>query len=103
MGGAGGMDRKGFGITEIGDVAEQFQAINEFSTCFTSTFGAEAEHRARTFWQKFLGALMIRMTLQACIRHPTDFGMILQKLCYGLGVLDMALHAQGQCLKSLNE
>src|SRR5919108_5385012 len=50
VGGAGRMNGKRLCVTEIGNMAEEFQVVDETRAGFTSAFGAEAEDRTWTFW-----------------------------------------------------
>src|SRR3972149_3735619 len=62
---AGGMNGERFCVTEICNVADQFQVVNKTRAFFASAFDAEAKHRARTLGKISLCAFMVAVTWQA--------------------------------------
>ena len=100
--GCGGMNGKTARIANVGKVAEELQAFDEFLACFHAAFDAKAEDRACAFGEIFLGACIIGVTLQSGIFDPTDFGMLLKIFGNGLRVLHVTFHAQAEGFNALN-
>ena len=61
VGGAGGVDRHGLYIAQVGNMAKELQVINEPCACFPSAVDAEAEHGAGSFGEIFFGFFVIGM------------------------------------------
>src|SRR5579862_3270513 len=88
-------------VTDIGQMAEQLQALYEFSAGSGAARYAETQYGADTLRQVAAGTFMIWVTLQPGIFHPLDLGVLFQKLGHCLRVLGVALHAQAQGLYTL--
>ena len=96
------MDGQAFGIAYVGQVAEELQAFDEFPASFRAALNAKAQDRAGTLGEVFLGALIVRMALQAGVFDPTDPGMLLQEFGHRLGILHVLVHPQAECLDALD-
>ncbi len=63
-GGAGWVNGERSGIANTGEVAEEFEAINELASGSKSALNAEAEHYTEGAWiEVFLGTLVVATVL----------------------------------------
>ena len=92
------MNRQTLGISDIGHMAVQLEAVNEFLTRGPATLDLKAHDRAGSERQILLGLFMVRAVGQSGKSHGMHTGMTLQKLGDLLGVCDVAFHAQAQRL-----
>ncbi len=61
MRGTCGVDDQGFGITDIGQMGNQFQTINKTLAGLTATFNTKTEDCTAAFWQQDFCQFMIGM------------------------------------------
>jgi|GEM_PF-5178849 len=96
MRGRGGVDDERAAVTDIGQMAEQFQRIDQFHPGVIATLEAHGEHRARAVRQVFLRPVVVFRRFQAGIRNPFHRRMTLQIFRDLQRVLAVPFHAQGQ-------
>ena len=101
VGGSGGMDGHALCIAHVGKVAEELQAFDKLPAGFRPALDAEAQDRAGTFGEVFLGALVIGMAFQARVFDPADLGVLLQPFSHYLGVMDVQVESQAECFDAL--
>lgn len=86
------------GITNVGKVADELEAVNDLCASSSAALDTKAQDTAEASGEVLLGACVVRVALQAGIRHPGDVGAVLQILGHGQGVLGVALGAQAERL-----
>ena len=79
------------------------QGLNQLAARRASTLHFKAEHRAAAARQQALGEFVVGMTGQAGMGHAADGFVLSEELGDSHRVLDMALHAQGQSLQTLQQ
>ena len=67
-------------ITDVGEVREQREVVDEAASCLSSTLDTEAQQPTLTFRQVALGERVGRMVRQTGIVDPLHFGMFVQIL-----------------------
>src|SRR5262249_26093493 len=65
---------------------------------FISAFDAEGEDGSRAFWTNLFLDFVARAALKPSVADPGNFGMGIEPLRNGQGVVRLALHAERQCL-----
>lgn len=103
MGGRPWVDSQGLGITDVGQVRDDLEAINDLATGRTAALDTEAQHTAESALQVLQCVLVRRMALKARIRDPRDMRVLLQPSGKSQSVLAVALGAQTQSLDTLDE
>ena len=78
--GAVGVNDQRFAVAHVGEVAEEFHAVDQLDAVFfllsrRRPFDSEAEDCAAAFGEIFLAASKRRMRFEAGVVHPAHFGM----------------------------
>lgn len=102
MCGAPGVDGKSLGITDVGQVRDELEAVDNL-TASTAALDTEAENTAEASLEVLLGRLVVGMALESGVRDPANVGASLEVLCEGQGVLGVALGTQAQGLSTEEE
>lgn len=102
MCGAPGVNSKSLGITDVGKVGNQFEAVNNLAAS-TTALDAKAENTTKASLEVLLSRLVVRMALESGVRNPADIGAGLEVLCESQSVLGVALSAQTQGLGTEEE
>lgn len=102
MCGAPGVDGKGLGITNVGEVGDELEAVDNLAAS-TAALDAEAEDATEASLEVLLGRLVVGVALESGVRDPADVGAGLKVLCESQGVLGVALGAQAQGLSAEEE
>ena len=80
MSGGGWVDCQGPRITNIGDVIEQVQGINEGRACCFAAFDMEPDQATISAFQIGLGPFQILAILVIGINHAVDKRMFVQEI-----------------------
>ena len=89
------MDDQAAGITDVGQVRENFHRIDHRFAGGETALDPEREDRAGAFRQVFLGQFIVRARWQAGEGDPGDLGMTIEEFSHGQGIGAMAFHTQG--------
>src|SRR3984893_17970292 len=103
MGGAGGMNDQRLGVADIGEVADQPQALDEFLAGRPAALDSEAYDRPRAARQQSPGQRMIRMGFQRRMQNPVYRLVRGQEFQNRVGIRDMAVHADAEGLYTLQQ
>ena len=77
------------------------EAVDEPGPGFAPALEREGNHAAAPVGQVFGGPLLVRVTLQRGVAYGLDLVVLLEPVGDGIGILAMALNAQGQGFKPL--
>ena len=103
MGGSGRMNGEAAGVADVGQVGEQLKLVDKLLTGLGATFDAEDDHGAAFAAEVLLVEGVHWIGLEAGEADPLN-GVVRLKVCGdGVGVLAVALHAEGQGLDALEE
>lgn len=102
MSGAPGVNSKCLGITDIGQVRNKLEAINNL-TSSTTTLYAKAQNTTEASLEVLLSRLMVRVALETRVRNPADIGALLKILSKGESVLSVTLSAETESLETEEE
>lgn len=97
------VDRQRLGVTNIGEVGNQLEAIDDLAAGRAAALYAKAQHAAKAALEVLLGRRVGRVALETRVRHPRDVGALLEVLGEGDGVLRVPLGAQRQGLEAEQE
>ena len=99
------MNGKGTGIADVGDMADELQAVDELLTCLGGVRSLETEHNHGTAlaFEVLEVLLVLRVILETGVLDPSDLGVLLEVLSHLQGVLAVTFHAQGKGLDALEE
>src|SRR3954453_19541265 len=97
------MNHKASRITNICQMREYFQTVDEFLAPLKPAFNSEREYGASPFRRVFLSHLKIRARGQGSVLHPRHCRVLLQKLGHSQGICQMAIHAQAERFHALQE
>lgn len=103
MGGAPRVNGQGLGITHIGQVRDQLEAIDDLAARSTAALDTNAQDTTETALEVLLGLLVRGVALQTGVRHPRDIGALLEVLSQREGVLGVSLGAQAEGLETEDE
>ena len=102
VGGGCGVDREGFGIADVGEVTEEFEAVDKGTACFESAFQAKANECSEIALGEILfRGSMVRALGESGIVDPGDLRVRFEEFRDFQGIRTMALHAEMEGLKSL--
>ena len=96
--GACGVDGQALGVADVGQVAEEFEAVDGPLGSVEAGFYAKAEQAAVATGQIFVGRSVILGARQAGVVDPGNLGVVFEEMGGGQGVGADALHAQVQGL-----
>lgn len=102
MCGAPGVNGKGLGITNVGQVGDELEAVDNLASS-TTALDAEAQDTTEASLEVLLGRLVVGVALESGVRNPADVGAGLEVLCEGKGVLSVAFSTQAQGLSAEEE
>lgn len=102
MSGAPGVNSKRLGITDIGQVRNKLEAINNL-TSSTTTLNAKAQNTTEASLEVLLSRLMVGVALETRVRNPADIGALLKILSKGESVLGVTLSAETESLETEEE
>lgn len=94
------MEAAGTGIGHVGGDGPQLQTGHEGLRGLPPALHPEAHHPAGTVGQVLPGQLEVGVPGKAAVAHPGDFGVALEELRNGLGVLTVAGHAHMEALQA---
>ena len=98
------MNHQRFGITNIGEMTCQLEAVDKTHRIVVATLQGEHQHAAHpTVGEIALGTCVIRVAGQSGIAHMSNTGMLLQPSGQRHRILRMSLHAQAQGFKALQQ
>ena len=101
---ARGVDREAAHVADVGEVAEQLEAVDEVPARLDAALELEREDRALARWAGTSSARVVPLArLQARVRDPLDLVARLEPLRDRERVLRVPLHAQAQRLQALEE
>ena len=103
MGGRGRVDNQGFGVSHVGQVAQELRVLDEFDPGFHTAFHPETQDRPRAFGQVLPGEFMVFIVFEAGVFHPGDRVMPGKILRHLQGIFAMAVHAHRQGFQPLQE
>ena len=91
------VDSQGLGVTNVGQVGNQLEAVDNLATSGTATLDAEAEDTAKAALQVLLRKLVRGVVGQARVGHPADVRALLEELGQGqcVGGVPLSTQAQG--------
>lgn len=92
------LNGQGLGITDVGKVADELEAVNDLCASGSAALDTKAQDTAKASGEVLLRVCVVRVALQAGVRNPRDVGAVLQILGHGQGVLGVTLGAQAQRL-----
>ena len=101
--GGGRVAGQRLGITNVDQAQDHLQRIDEPCTGFLATLDTETQDARGLAPGDLLGDHVIRAVGQTRVADPLDLRVILEVPGHGHGVLDVALHADGQCLDALQD
>ena len=96
MGGRGRMDHQGAGVTDVRQVADHLEALDEAGPRRPTPDQTEGEDGPGSLGQVPESQIVMGRGLQAGVLDPRHLGMGLEVAGDGQGVLDVAVHSQGQ-------
>jgi hypothetical protein len=97
------LDGESLGVTDVGKVGDELEAIDDLAASGTTALDAEAQDTAETAGKVLLGRLVVGVALEAGVGDPADVLAVLEVLGQGGGVLGVALGAQRQSLDTDEE
>src|SRR5262245_35652987 len=103
MSGGGRMNYEALGVADVGQMGEQLDRIDEFSSCIESTFDAESQNTAKPTFEVFRGHRIIGVLWQARISDPSYEWVFLQEFGNGESVLRVTFLSQWQRFQALQE
>ena len=103
MGRRGRVDDQRLGVADIGQVRQEFDAVDELLTGCSTALDAESEDGTGAFRQVFACQFMVAVVFQPGVIDPGDFRVILQVAGDGQGIGSMPVHAQRQGLDALQQ
>ena len=95
------VDRKRLGIADVGQVAEELQALDELAPALPSSLDAEADQASVAAREDSVGDRLVRARLQTRIVDPGRARMLLEVPGNRECVLGVALDPERQCLQPL--
>ena len=99
----GRMNHQRLRVADVGQVAGEFDAVDELHAGGLAALDAEADDGAGPVGQIFPGVLMPGVVRQAGVVDPLDGGMLAEPLGDGLGVSAVCGHPQVQRLQPQQE
>ena len=103
MGGGGMVDGEGFGVTEVGNVGEELEGVDEFGAGFCATFDAEDDDAAAFAAEVFFVFGEFGIVGETGEADPFDRRVVFEMLCDGEGVFAVAVHTEGEGFDALEE
>lgn len=97
------LDGQGLGITDVGEVGNQLEAIDNLAAGRTAALDTEAQDTSEAPLEILLGRLVVSVALQAGVRNPRDVGALLQVPGQGQSVLGVALSTETESLDTEDE
>ena len=97
------MNHQRLGVAYVCQVGEDFQVVNELSSCIEAIFQLDGENGAGALRQIFQLQRMVRGGFQARIVDLCHLRMFFQEFCHLLCIVDMAFYAEGQGFEALDE
>lgn len=98
-----GMDDKAFHIGDIGQQREYLERVYESPGCLTATLELDGEYRSGTAGEIAIIESVVGMAGKRGMVDFPDLGMTRKAIGDLHGIGDMALDAQRQCLKTLQQ
>ncbi len=94
MRGAGRVNGQAFGVSDVCQMREKLQRINEFLSGCNAALNSKSQNRAWPLGRIFLSAIVLVAGLQPWVGHPGNLRMGRQEFRRALRIGDMPLHAQ---------
>jgi hypothetical protein len=91
MRGRGRMDHESLGVAHVGQVAGQFNGVDELARSIESAGYSEAQDCPKPVPEVLSGSTVGRVGGQSWILHPRDSRVLLEPLGKSEGVVDMPL------------
>ena len=92
-----------FGVSDIGEVREEFQIIYKITSGLETSCNSKNDHATESALKIFTGHREGGIILQPRISHPIGLGMCFQKLCHAHRIVAVSLHSKRQCFQPLQE
>ena len=103
VGRGGWVNGEGFGVSEIGDVGEELESVDELCSGVCSAFDSKDDYAATLAAKVFFVFSELGVVRQAREADPFDVGVVLEVFGDGEGVFAVAIHAKGEGFDSLKE
>lgn len=97
------LNGQGLGITDVGKVGDQLEAINNLAASRTATLDTEAQDTSEAPLEILLSSLVVSVALQAGVRDPRDVRALLQVSGQSQSVLGVALGTETEGLDTEDE
>lgn len=97
------LDGQSLGITDVGEVGNQLEAIDNLAAGRTAALDTEAQDTSEAPLEILLSSLVVSVALQAWVRNPRDVRALLQVSGQGQSVLGVALGTETEGLDTEDE
>src|SRR3954449_841094 len=97
------MNYQCFGITDVGEVRDQPQTLDELRADLSAAFDAEGHDRASAVRQIFLLEDAIRTIRQRRKADPSNIGMLSEKSSHRFCISNVTLHPDVQRFQTLQK
>lgn len=97
------VDSQGLGVSYIGQVGDELEAINNLRPSHSTTLNTKTQHTSEATGEVSLRESVGAVGLETGIRNPRDVRRSFQPLRKLQGILSVSLCTQTQCLDSLDE
>ncbi|MFM1943842.1 MAG: hypothetical protein RI897_2824 [Verrucomicrobiota bacterium] len=97
------MDDEAAGVTDIGDVGEEFDGVDEFFSGFEAALDTEADEAAEVVAEVAFGGGVAGVVFQAGVIDPGDLGVLFEPAGYFEGIAGVLLLAEWEGFESLEE
>ena len=101
MRGGGRVNDQGFGVADIGQMAQKLHPLDKFHARVQAAFDAEGQHGARPLGHVFFRQVVILIARQRGVIDVADGRVIMEKFRHGHGVFAVPVHAHMQGLQTL--
>src|SRR5579884_1220181 len=101
MGGAGRVNDQAARVTDVGQVGEEADIVDNGLAGLVAPFDAKGKDGTGTAWQIAPGQFIVRTIGQAWIVNPADCRMFLEELSDLKRVLAVPFHTQRERLQTL--
>ena len=99
--GAGGVDGKALGVADIGEVGEEFEALDECAPSGVAPFDAEDDHGTAFAVEVFLIECEVGIVWEAWEADPLDLRVVFEVFGNSEGIFAMAFHAEREGFDAL--
>ena len=101
VGRGGGMNGEGTGVADVGEVGEEFEALDKLLTGFLAACDLEDDHGAAFAFEVFEVLVVFGVGFEAGKTNRSDAGLVLEVAGDSVGVFAVAFHAQRQGFDAL--